>query len=170
MKSNAGAGRNDWLIGTLRPGEDATVFEKALTESEKVFWHLGFDGARWRFNVEPNVNAIIEAEKRNVANTRVAAIVDNLVRSAFANDGGVGAVHFPSAAVDIADETKLRVAVLDYRVLSVDAKTVDAVPALVVDMFDKSGSVGSPASTATAWCSRSPTPTRSTRSRTAPAR
>ncbi|NKR29286.1 DUF499 domain-containing protein [Rhodococcus hoagii] len=144
MKSNAGAGRNDWLIGTLRPGEDATVFEKALTESEKVFWHLGFDGARWRFNVEPNVNAIIEAEKRNVANTRVAAIVDNLVRSAFANDGGVGAVHFPSAAVDIADETKLRVAVLDYRVLSVDAKTVDAVPALVVDMFDKSGSVGSP--------------------------
>lgn len=144
MKANAGAGRNDWLIGTLRPGEDATVFEKALTESEKVFWHLAFDGARWRFNVEPNVNAIIEAEKRNVANTRVAAVVDDLVTRAFANDGGVGAVHFPSSAVDIADEPRLRVAVLDYRVLSVDAKTVDAAPTLVVDMFDKSGSVGSP--------------------------
>lgn len=144
MKSNAGAGRNDWLIGTLRPGEDATVFEKALTESEKVFWHLGFDGARWRFNVEPNVNAIIEAEKRNVANTRVAAVVDDLVTRAFANDGGVSAVHFPSGAVDIADETKLRVAVLDYRVLSVDATTAESVPTLVVDMFDKSGSVGSP--------------------------
>ncbi|CKH16943.1 DUF499 domain-containing protein [Mycolicibacterium smegmatis] len=144
MKANAGAGRNDWLIGTLRPHEDVAVFEKALTESEKVFWHLGFDGARWRFNVEPNVNAIIEAEKRNVANTRVAAVVDDLVSRAFANDGGVSAVHFPSSAVDIADESKLRVAVLDYRVLSVDAGTVDAAPSLVVDMFDKSGSVGSP--------------------------
>ncbi|MCY1655739.1 DUF499 domain-containing protein [Dietzia sp. SL131] len=144
MKANAGAGRNDWLIGTLRPGEDAALFEKALTESEKVFWHLGFDGARWRFNVEPNVNAIIEAEKRNVANTRVAAVVDDLVQRAFANDGGVSAVHFPAGAVDIADEAKLRVAVLDYRVLSVDTKTTNVVPALVVEMFDKYGSVGSP--------------------------
>ena len=39
-------------------------------ESEKVFWHLSFDGARWRFNVEPNVNAIIETEKRNIAEHR----------------------------------------------------------------------------------------------------
>lgn len=144
MKANAGAGRNDWLIGTLRPGEDATIFEKALTESEKVFWHLGFDGARWRFNVEPNVNAIIEAEKRNVANTRVAAVVDDLVQRAFANDGGASAVPFPSSPVEVADDTKLRVAVLDYRVLSVDTKSADSVPAMVVNMFDKSGSVGSP--------------------------
>nr|WP_012476995.1 DUF499 domain-containing protein [Rhodococcus sp. NS1]ABI79395.1 putative protein kinase, ATPase [Rhodococcus sp. NS1] len=144
MKTNTGAGRNDWLIGTLRPGEDANIFEKALTESEKVFWHLSFDGARWRFNVEPNVNAIIEAEKRNVANTRVAAVVDELVTRAFTNDGGVNAVHFPSGPVDIADEAKLRVAVLDYRVLSVDSRSAEFAPTLVVDMFDKSGSVGSP--------------------------
>ncbi|MEU2004579.1 ATP-binding protein [Rhodococcus sp. NPDC019627] len=144
MKSNAGAGRNDWLLGTLRPGEDATIFEKALTESEKVFWHLSFDGARWRFNVEPNVNAIIEAEKRNVANTRVASIVDDLIRRAFSNDGGVTAVHFPAAAVDVPDQASLRVAVLDYRVLSVNAKDADAAPSLLVEMLDKAGAVGSP--------------------------
>ncbi|OZE26971.1 hypothetical protein CH278_25785 [Rhodococcus sp. 05-2254-5] len=144
MKSNAGAGRNDWLVGTLRPGEDATIFEKALIESEKVFWHLAFDGARWRFNVEPNVNAIIEAEKRNVANTRVTAIVDDLIRRAFTNDGGVTAVHFPSAAVDIPDAASLRVAVLDYRVLSVNVKNSDTAPSLLVEMLDKSGTVDSP--------------------------
>ena len=144
MKSNAGAGRNDWLLGTLRPGEDATIFEKALTESEKVFWHLAFDGARWRFNVEPNVNAIIEAEKRNVANTRVAAIVDDLINRAFTNDGGVAPVHFPSSAVDIPDQASLRVAVLDYRVLSVNIKDSDTAPSLLVEMLDKAGTVGSP--------------------------
>lgn len=144
MKSNAGAGRNDWLLGTLRPGEDATIFEKALTESEKVFWHLAFDGARWRFNVEPNVNAIIEAEKRNVANTRVAAIVDDLIHRAFSNDGGVTAVHFPSSAVDIPDQASLRVAVLDYRVLSVNVADADNPPGLLVEMLNKAGTVGSP--------------------------
>ena len=144
MVSTAGAGRNDWLVGTLRPGEDATIFEKALTESEKVFWHLSFDGARWRFNIEPNVNAIIETEKRNIANTAVAGMVDGLITKAFANDGGATAIHFPSGPVDVPDQPNLRVVVLDHDVLAVEQKTADQAPSLLVDMLDKSGSVGSP--------------------------
>ncbi|MFS1304688.1 ATP-binding protein [Streptosporangium longisporum] len=144
MVSTAGAGRNDWLVGTLRPGEDATVFEKALTESEKVFWHLSYDGARWRFNIEPNVNAIIETEKRNVANTAVAAEVDSLIQKAFANDGGVTAIHFPSGPAEIPDKDALRVAVLDHDVVTVDPAHADQPPAQIVEMLDKVGSVGTP--------------------------
>lgn len=144
MVSTAGAGRNDWLVGTLRPGEDATIFEKALTESEKVFWHLSYDGSRWRFNIEPNVNAIIETEKKNVANSAVSAKVDELITNAFTADAGVTPIHFPGGPVDIADEAKLRVAVLDYRVVTVDPKNADTPPSLVVDMLDKVGSVGTP--------------------------
>lgn len=144
MVSTAGAGRNDWIVGTLRPGEDATIFEKALTESEKVFWHLSFDGARWRFNVEPNVNAIIETEKRNIANTAVAGMVDRLITSAFANDGGATAIHFPSGPGDVPDQPNLRVVVLDHDVLTVDQKTADPTPSLLIDILDKTGAVGTP--------------------------
>lgn len=144
MVSTAGAGRNDWLLGTLRPGDDPGIFEKALTESEKVFWHLSYDGSRWRFNIEPNVNAIIETEKRNVANTAVASKVDELITGAFANDAGVSPVHFPSGPVDIADEAKLRVAVLDYNVVTVSAKNSEHPPSLVVDLLNKVGSSGTP--------------------------
>lgn len=144
MVATAGAGRNDWIVGTLRPGEDAAIFEKALTESEKVFWHLSFDGGRWRFNIEPNVNAIIETEKRNVANTAVAAMVDDLIRKAFSNDGGAKAIHFPSGPAEIPDEAALRVAVLDYNVVAAARKAADQPPALAVEMLDKVGSVGTP--------------------------
>lgn len=144
MVSTAGAGRNDWLVGTLRPSEDATIFEKALTESEKVFWHLSYDGARWRFNVEPNVNAIIETEKRNVANTAVSAEVHSLIQKAFANDGGVTAIHFPSGPAEIPDKDALRVVVLNHDVVTVDPRHADHPPAQVVEMLDKVGSVGAP--------------------------
>lgn len=144
MVSTAGAGRNDWLVGTLRPGEDAAIFEKALTESEKVFWHLSYDGARWRFNIEPNVNAIIETEKRNVANTAVAVEVDSLIQKAFANDGGVTAIHFPSGPAEIPDKDALRVVVLDHNVVTVDPRHADQSPAQIVEMLDKAGSVGAP--------------------------
>ena len=144
MVATAGAGRNDWIVGTLRPGEDSAIFEKALTESEKVFWHLSFDGGRWRFNVEPNVNAIIETEKRNVANTAVAAMVDSLVREAFSNDGGARAVHFPSGPVEVRDEPALRVVVLDHDVVSVTQRDAESPPFVAVDILDKAGSSGSP--------------------------
>jgi predicted AAA+ superfamily ATPase len=144
MVATAGAGRNDWIVGTLRPGEDTAIFEKALTESEKVFWHLSFDGGRWRFNIEPNVNAIIETEKRNVANTAVATMVDTLIRNAFANDGGAKAVHFPSGPAEIGDEPALRVVVLDYNVVAVTQKNAEMPPAAIIEMLDKAGSVGTP--------------------------
>lgn len=144
MVVTAGAGRNDWIIGTLRPGEDTAIFEKALTESEKVFWHLSFDGGRWRFNIEPNVNAIIETEMRNVANTAVAAEVDTLIRNAFANDGGAKAIYFPSGPAEVHDEPALRVVVLDYNVVAVPQTGAEQPPPAIVEMLEKVGSVGSP--------------------------
>jgi len=144
MVATAGAGRNDWLIGTLRPSEEVMLFEKALNESEKVFWHLSYDGSRWRFNIEPNVNAIIETEKRNVANTTVATTVDDLIRHAFTNDGGVKTVHFPSGPADVPDDASLRVIVLDYNVVTVTSKEAEEPPSIITEILDKAGSVGSP--------------------------
>ncbi|MGC4758818.1 DUF499 domain-containing protein [Micromonospora trifolii] len=144
MKVNAGAARNDWLLGTLRPGEDPAILEKALTESEKVFWHLAFDGARWRFNVEPNVNAILETEKRNIANTRVSAVVDDLIMRAYSNDGGVSAIHFPAGPSDVPDQPNLRVAVVHHNVLTTSNQKADLPASMLVEMLDQVGSSGAP--------------------------
>ena len=55
LTANVGASRNDWIIGTLLPGEDVSLIEKALNEAEKRFWHLVYDGSKYRFTPEPNV-------------------------------------------------------------------------------------------------------------------
>ncbi|MFY1702988.1 ATP-binding protein [Micromonospora sp. WMMA1923] len=144
MKVNVGAARNDWLLGTLRPGEDPAILEKALTESEKVFWHLAFDGARWRFNVEPNVNAILETEKRNIANTRVSAVVDDLIVRAYSNDGGVGAIHFPAGPSEVPDQPNLRVVVVHHNVLTASNQKADQPAPILVEMLDQVGSSGAP--------------------------
>jgi len=144
MKVNAGASRNDWILGTLRPGEAPAIIEKALQESEKRFWHLSFDGARWRFNVEPNVNAIIETEKRNIQNTRVAAEVDLMVKSAYANDGGATTIMFPASPADIPDTTGLRVVVIDHNVLTVTPPNADNPPTMLAEMRDNAGAAGAP--------------------------
>lgn len=141
----AGASRNDWILGTLCPDEDPAIYEKALTESEDRFWHLSYDGARWRFDIEPNVNAIIESEKRNIQNTRVAAEVDRMIRDiAFKNDGGATTIVFPAGPSDIPDEPSLRIAVIHHDVLSVTAKDADNPPAMIAEMMDRTGSSGAP--------------------------
>ncbi|WP_423463363.1 ATP-binding protein [Promicromonospora sp. MS192] len=145
LVTTSGAGRNDWLIGTLRPGEDVSFYEKALTEAEKVFWYLSFDGARWRFTAEPNVNAIVEAEKRNVPQSVTTAQVDDLIAKAFQNDAGTKVILFPAGPVDVPDSAdSLRVVVLDYRQHAVEQKLADEPPAALREILDTTGSSGNP--------------------------
>ncbi|MGW1347609.1 DUF499 domain-containing protein, partial [Kribbella sp. NPDC002412] len=60
MRTGVGAGRSEYVLGTLRVGDDPELLDEALTEAERVCWHLTYDGIRWRFHTEPNVNKIVE--------------------------------------------------------------------------------------------------------------
>jgi hypothetical protein len=143
--STAGAGRNDWIIGTVRPGEDVAIYDKALGEAERTFWYLSFDGARWRFTAAPNVNAIIETEKKNVAQSATTAQVDELITKAFQNDGGAAVILFPAGPVDVPDSSdKLRVVVMDYKQLTVKQKTAGTAPSRLGEILNAAGATGSP--------------------------
>lgn len=141
---SAGAGRSEWLLGTLRPGDATTLLEKALTEAERTCWHLAFDGMRWRFQVEPNVTAILEEEKSKLLKTRVTRTLDDLVAKAFCNDGATLGVPYPSGPAALPDTNKLRIAVMDPEQVTVSGREAETAPNLLVTMLDTVGQSGSP--------------------------
>lgn len=144
LSTSAGAGRPEWLLGTARPGDPVALLEKALIDNERACWHLSSDGARWRFHIEPNVNAILEEEKANVANTVVAQVLDDRVRKAFSNDGGATAVIYPPGPAAIPDAPELRVAVIDPSQRTITGRVTENPDSLLVEMLDTVGQAGSP--------------------------
>lgn len=142
QKTGVGASRADYLLGTLRADDDPTFVDEALAEAEKVCWHLAYDGMRWRFHTEPNVNKIIEDEKQNVANSVVSGAVDDLIERVFAADGGVSTVHFPNGPADVKDSDTFRVAVIHHDRLSVAGRDVANPDPRIVEMLDRAGTAG----------------------------
>lgn len=144
LSTSAGAGRAEWLLGTLQPGDPVALLEKALIDSERVCWHLSSDGARWRFHIEPNVNAILEEEKANIANTMVAQVLDDRIRKAFSNDGGATTIIYPTGPAAIPDAPELRIAVIDPNQRTVTGRAADTPDSLLVEMLDTVGQAGTP--------------------------
>lgn len=139
LVTSAGAGRNDYLLGTLRLGDEPAVIGEALADVEKVAWHLVYDGLRWRFQVEPNVNAIIAEETKNVPNSKVSQELEELVRKTFPSAGAVKAVVFPTGTGDVTDKSELRLVVFHYDDLSITEKSALPPPERVVDFLDHAG-------------------------------
>ncbi|WP_044888613.1 DUF499 domain-containing protein [Frankia torreyi] len=142
LKAGVGAGPAEYVLGTLRPGEDPEILDEALREAERVCWHLTYDGTRWRFHTEPNVNKIVEDGKRDIPNTRTTEETKELVRKAFANDSGILAVPFPASPAEVEDTTRLRVAVFDYDHVSVVGRHAGSPPRQVQEIREHATAAG----------------------------
>jgi hypothetical protein len=143
MRAGVGAGRSEYVLGTLRVGEDPEILDESLGEAERVCWHLTYDGTRWRFHTEPNVNKIVEDGKRDIPSTRVTEETKALITRSFTNDAGVAAVVFPTSPASVLDEPRLRVVTFDYDHVSVEGTASAAAPSQVVGMRDRVGAAGS---------------------------
>jgi hypothetical protein len=110
--SVVGAGRGDYLLGSLRPGDQAEIYDEALNSLWDKAWHLSFDNVRWRFQIEANARAVVADEATNLPKSQVTEEMERKIRQAFAGVGGkVVVVHEPTGPSDIADEARLNLVV-----------------------------------------------------------
>ena len=139
LVSMAGAGRIDYLLGTLRVGDEAEVIGEALAAAERLAWHLDYDGMRWKFSTEPNANKIIDEEAVNIPNSAVGIELEERVRATFPKDGLVEVVHAPSGPAAIRDAPALRLVVMHHDDLSVRAASAIPPPSKLVHLLDRQG-------------------------------
>ena len=139
MLTTAGAGRNDYLLGTLRVGDEPEVIGEALVETERLAWHLDYDGTRWKFTTEPQPNKIIAEEAKNVPNSTVAAEVEDRVHKAFPKDGLVDVVQFPSGPGSVKDAPKLQLVVMHHDDLAIRSTNALPPPSKLVNLLDRTG-------------------------------
>jgi len=139
MVPTAGAGRGDYLLGTLAVGDEPEVISQALAEVERVAWHLAYDGARWRFAAEPNANRIISEEMRNVPGTRVNEELEDRIKKAFPSDGPIKSVHFPVGPGSVADRAALQLCVFHHDDLSLLEGDALPPPGKVLQILDRAG-------------------------------
>ncbi|WP_419837622.1 DUF499 domain-containing protein [Candidatus Poriferisodalis sp.] len=134
-----GASGPDLYAGTLAPGDSPDAVDAALEATSRVAWHLTYDGARWRFQVEPNANRIIASEVANVLNSDVTEELDRRIRILFASDGPTKAVHSPTGPADVPDAQQLHLVVFSHEDLTVTATAASTIPEEVVDVAHRYG-------------------------------
>ncbi len=141
LQANAGAGRPDVVLGTLRLGESGDLVVEALNELDESAWFLAYEHNRYRFMTEPNPNAIVATAERNLTNARVAEEMRYRIEEAFPTDKPVTVVPFPAGPQDVPDNPRLfRLVVVHHDDVSV--RSGDPAPSGVVEMMNKTGSAG----------------------------
>ena len=137
-----GATLVDVWRGTLAPGDDPDLVEEALRLLDQSAWHLSYDTSRYRFQTEPNPRKIVGDEKAAVLASVVREEIDHRIGVMFASAGPVKVKIFPHGPYDVDDKPELRLAVVHYDDLTVDARTASPTPLQLADMLDQFGVAG----------------------------
>lgn len=138
----AGAGRGEYLLGTLRPGDPAEAVDEALNILAERAWHLTWDGTRFVVRTEANANAVIAAEARNLSPAFVDEEVKDRLEKAFKAHGGTRVVLFPPGPGVVEDKAELQIVVLDYSDTMVTTKTSTPPPNRVQEIRARKGASG----------------------------
>ncbi len=140
--AQTGATLADVWRGTLLPGDDPDLVEEALRLMEQSAWHFSYDGARYRFQTEPNPRKIVEDEKSAVSPSLLREELDRRVGVMFSPYGPIKTRIFPASQAELDDRPELQLAVMHHDNLSVRSQTASPPPLELADLLDTSGVAG----------------------------
>jgi hypothetical protein len=138
--SEAGSPLSEVALGSLRPGDDASLVEDALQRLYDRAWHLTWDNVRWKFQTAPNANRIVASEAERVQPSLVQDERHSLLSRMCRPTATIGTVVYPDDLDAVPDAQKLHMAVPHHDTVKVTSKTADTPPVLLQEARSRTGS------------------------------
>ena len=130
----------DLMLAVLAPGDDPLLAHKAAERLYEVGWFFEWDGHRYRFQTEPQLNKIVSDEMDMVGRSKAKAELDGRIRQVWKR-GLLEPVYFAQEAGDVDDDAGLpKLVVLHYDAATVTAGD-SAPPELARKIADRAGTL-----------------------------
>ncbi|TDC54863.1 ATP-binding protein [Actinomadura sp. KC345] len=113
-----GATNHQMITGVGRPGLSNGVIKDARDALKNTAWYMRYEGGRYRFTTEPNLNKVIVEKESAVPDDVLAALLDEMLQKMAPNQAPWKVVRNVRQSVELPDEPRLVLGLLDstYRI------------------------------------------------------
>jgi len=108
-----GASAAQMLLGVGRPGLSRGLVEDVRDSLESSLWYMRYEGGRYRFTTEPNLNKVIVEREAAVDDREIDDLVRRAVAEAAPSTAALRVITRVQAATDVPDEPRLTLGLLD---------------------------------------------------------
>ena len=108
-----GAAAPQLLVGVARPGLSRGVIEDVRDAFKNNAWYMRYEGGRYRFTTEPNLNKVIMEREGAVDDHDVRTLVNDALKALTATNGTWQVILRVNNSNDLPDEQRLTLGVLD---------------------------------------------------------
>lgn len=134
-----GASAAQMLVGVARPGLSKGLINDVRDSLEGLLWYMRFEGGRYRFTTEPNLNKVVLEREGAIGDDIVAGMIRDAVREVGGRSHVVELVANVVESADVPDDMRLTLGVMDFR-FRIGREETEATKALVKSILEQRGS------------------------------
>jgi hypothetical protein len=110
-----GASAPQMLIGVGRPGLSRGVIDDVRDAFKNAAWYMRYEGGRYRFTTEPNLNRVIVEREGAIGDDRIIELLNGALSKVAPSQAPWRVEHRINDSSDLPDEARLVLGVLDYQ-------------------------------------------------------
>ncbi|MEU2600578.1 DUF499 domain-containing protein [Streptomyces hirsutus] len=136
-----GASDAQMTVGVGRPGLSRGALEDVRDTVKNVAWYMRYEGGRYRFTTEPNLNKVIVERESAVPEDTIAELLEEATKSVAPAKSPWRTQTGVLSSADVRDEPRLTLALLDpeHRVEPSEPGTVADAAHRILSEYDQSG-------------------------------
>jgi hypothetical protein len=104
-----GASAAQMLLGVGRPGLSRGIVDDVRDALERSLWYMRFEGGRYRFTTEPNLNKVVVEREGAISEEQIETLIYEAIGKVAGGGGPLRVVPRVSTSTDLPDDQQLTV-------------------------------------------------------------